>query len=129
MKCEFTLTKSIKYKAIMDVNFAPGDKMKRVRQHENWRNAFVVYNIDHLRDDARWTQCTHSAGLSGNGLERANRLRAALIALNGIEVPVDVVCRLAISLGYSCKELKEIGPRHQLLSLCERGLVRIVRQA
>jgi hypothetical protein len=113
----------------MDVNFAPGDKMKRARQHENWRNSFVLYDVVDLQDDAQWTQSTRSAGLSGHGLERANRLRAALIALNGIEVPVDIVCRLTLSLGYSCKELKEIGPRHQLLSLCEQGLIRIVRHA
>jgi len=113
----------------MNVIFAPGDKMKRARNDENWTNTFVVYNIDDLRDDARWTQCTRIARLKGNGLERANRLRAALIALNGIEAPIDVVCKLAISLGYSCAQLKEIGPRHQLLSLCERGLVRIVRHA
>ena len=113
----------------MDVIFVPGDKMKRARQHENWRNAFVVYNIDDLRDEARWTQCTRRARLKGDGLERANRLRSALIALNGIEARVDVVCRVAINLGYTCAQLREIGPRHQLLSLCQEGLVRIVRHA
>ena len=129
LKYEFNLKKSIKYKAIMDVIFTPGDKKKRARQHEKWTNTFVVYNIDHLQDDARWTRITHSAGLSGNGLERANHLRTALISLNGIEAPIDVVCKLAISLGYTCAELKDIGPRHQLLTLCEQRLVRIVRHA
>lgn len=112
----------------MDVIFRPGDKKKRARQHDKWANTFVLYDVDELRDDTRWIQSTRSASLSGDGLERANRLRAALIALNGIEAPIDVVCSLAISLGYSCKELKKIGPRHQLLSLCEQGLIRIVRR-
>ena len=113
----------------MDIIFTPGDKMKQARQHDNWTNTVVVYNVADLRDDARWAQITHNAKLRGNGLERANYLRTALIALNGIEVPFDVVRRLTLSLGYTCAELKEIGPRHQLLTLCEQGLVRIVRHA
>lgn len=103
--------------------------MKQARQHDNWTNTVVVYNVADLRDDARWAQITRNAKLRGNGLERANYLRTALIALNGIEVPFDVVRRLTLSLGYTCAELKEIGPRHQLLTLCEQGLVRIVRHA
>jgi hypothetical protein len=112
----------------MDAIFAPGDKMKRARQHENWTNTFVVNNIDDLRDENQLNQIFRAAGLSGNGLIRMNCVVMALIALNGIEVPVEVVCRLAISLGYTCAQLKEIGPRHQLLTLCEQGLIRIVRR-
>jgi hypothetical protein len=112
----------------MDAIFAPGDKMKRARQHENWTNRFVVYNIDDLRDENQLNQIFRAAGLSGNGLIRMDCVVMALIALNGIEVPVEVVCRLAISLGYTCAQLKEIGPRHQLLTLCEQGLIRIVRR-
>jgi len=113
----------------MDVIFAPGDKMNQSRQHHNWANTSVVYNVADLRDDARWAQITRKAKLHGNGLERANYLRTALIALNGIEVPFDVVRRLTLSLGYTCRELKNNGPRHQLLTLCEQRLVRIVRHA
>lgn len=113
----------------MDVIFAPGDKMNQSRQHHNWANTSLLSNIDHLRDDARWAQIIRNAKLHGNGVIRANYVRSALIALNGIEVPVDVVRRLTLSLGYTCAELKEIGPRHQLLTLCEQGLVRIVRHA
>jgi hypothetical protein len=112
----------------MDAIFAPGDKMKRARQHDKWANTFVLYDVDELRDENQLNQIFRAAGLSGNGLIRMNCVVMALIALNGIEVPVEVVCRLAISLGYTCAQLKEIGPRHQLLTLCEQGLIRIVRR-
>ena len=113
----------------MDIIFTPGNKMKQARQHDKWANTDLVYNVADLQDDAQCAQIIRNAGLSGNGVIRANVLRSALIALNGIKAPVDVVCRLTLSLGYTCAELKEIGPRHQLLTLCEQGLVRIVRHA
>ena len=113
----------------MDEIFASGDKMKRARQHDNWSNTFVVYNVIDFQDENQLNQIFRAAGLSGNGLIRMNCVVMALIALNGIEVPVEVVCRLAISFGYSCAQLIEIGPRHQLLTLCEHGLISIVKLA
>ena len=96
------------------------NKIKRSKLAE-WDGAIVRCNPIIVRNDVLWAESTHHL-TKENGIERMNCVREVLSRSEGVPIPINYLCSLAIKLGYPTCGLKEKGPRYQHLILLDKGL-------